>query len=105
MEKKDNKLFFNTEGELHDLERWNGAALEIGQSNLLTPSHPIIQELAHKISMFENFDHKILDFSLYSVKDHNGLADLVYIKDGVAAETRNGKKAIFLLENLLRSVQ
>jgi superfamily II DNA/RNA helicase len=105
IEKKDNKLFFNTEGELHDLERWNGAALEIGQSNLLTPSHPIIKVLAEKISMFENYDHKIHDFSLYSVKDHNGLADLVYIKDGVAAETRNGKKAISLLENLLGSVQ
>ena len=55
--------------------------------------------------MFENIDHEIHDFSLYSVTDHNGLADLIFIKEGEASETRNGKKAIFLLENLLRSVQ
>jgi superfamily II DNA or RNA helicase len=103
---RDNHLHMEMSGKYRDIERWNGASLEPGDPNTLTPSHPIVTVLAEDILAGSgNPTSKNLGYSLYTVKNHDGLRDLLYIENGLAAEKKRGSDAIDVFEKLLEAAK
>jgi superfamily II DNA or RNA helicase len=103
---KDGRVYIEIKGRYKDVEKWNGASLTPGNPNTLTPSHPIVTVLAEDI-LFTPSDRAgtKTDFSVYTVKNHEGLRDLLYIESGVAAERKKGGDALDVFEKLLESAK
>jgi superfamily II DNA or RNA helicase len=84
-----------------ELARWNGAALEPGKANALTPAHPLVQWLADMVIRLAG--HPVAyDKSVYLVRGHDGLADVSVIEpDSSTAEVVSPDKAVNLLDEML----
>lgn len=84
-----------------ELERWNGAALEVGRPNALTPAHPIVRWIADSIISMVGHKAPPSEKSVYVIKDFEGLGEVVTIKKGGAPERCSGTDIIRLLDEFL----
>lgn len=84
------------------LESWNGASLDEGRSNALTPAHPIIQWLCD--SILSASAPRKSSRSLYVIKDYEGLGELAVIdSEGAAPEVYSGHEILPIIDELLDS--
>jgi len=102
---EDGRLVFHrgTTDLPEHLQRWNGASLEEGKPNALTPAHPIVQWLCGEIKE-ESGDGTLPEVeSLYAVGDAEGLYELVAPNpEGGSAELVPARRIPEILQGLLR---
>lgn len=87
-----------------ELLSWNGAGMEAGGANALTAAHPIVRWLAEAVLAVGEGREPVLDRSLYVVRDHDGLGELLLIEEegGPPERLDTIEKVELLLDELLR---
>ena len=84
-----------------ELARWNGASLEAGKANALTPGHPLIQWLADKVIASAGTVPPYEE-SIYVVRGYDGLGDLDVLEPGsAAAEILSAERVVDLFDQML----
>jgi len=71
-----------------ELLGWNGAWLEAGRANALTAAHPIIRWLAEAVMAVGAGREPAVDKSVYVVRDHDGLGELLMLEEEGGAPVR-----------------
>lgn len=87
-----------------EIEAWNGASIERGKTNTLTPGHPLVQWLADEIIRLseEKGSSAIFSESYYVVKSSRGIGALYRLEDeGAGFQEVNRSGTIEVADRLL----
>jgi hypothetical protein len=102
---RDGRFFLEKSSRIpEDLLDWNGAWLEAGKANALTAAHPIIRWLAEAVMAVGGGREPAVDKSVYVVKDHEGLGELLMVEEEGGAPVRldSVEEVEALLDEFLR---